>query len=680
MSYGRVFIDFETRSFSDLKQVGEWIYSRHQSTEVICLCYKFHHPDGTRSETLEWCPIYEAAIGFSDIGMPIDLRHAIMSGYEVEAHKYSFELSIWMNVCVPRYGFCSVMPGQWRDTMAVACYYAMPAALDALCRALRIPGKDPEGARLITKYCKLHLPSSKQVIPPEDLRKFIDYCKRDVEVEEHASDILGDLPEREMENFRLDQTINMRGLYLDAAGIDAATRIVDERSEHLTARFQALTGLNPTQGAKLLVWFGERGLKLDNMKADYLEDLIEEGNVPPGPAREAMDIRLKINKASTKKLDAMSRQRDTDGRARWQTRYHGASTGRDTGGGFQPLNLVRSWEDIEPDDLVRDVMYGNGPWLDACYGDAMEAVSKAGRHWIKAEEGKRILAGDFVSIEAVMLACQAGEDWKVEAFRQEKFIYGLMGCKIHGLDPALAADKKAFKSAYPTPAKDGKTGELAFGYQGALGAWLKFDSSGRHTDERIIEICKTWRGEHPMIVKFWGGLNDAAIEAMINPGAVRTYRDIGFEVVDEWLSMILPNEKRLWYRDPELRTGMPRWHNPEAKADCADGSCRCRPQAHLTYMAQKEGQWRRVSTYGGKLAENATQAASREYLMPSVKAAEKAGYPVVLKVYDEVVAEVPNGHGSLEEFLEILKNAPGRDWAKGYPIGVDGWEGQRYRK
>ena len=92
----------------------------------------------------------------------------------------------------------------------------------------------------------------------------------------------------------------------------------------------------------------------------------------------------------------------------------------------------------------------------------------------------------------------------VEAFREGVGIYELTACKIHKLGPEAEAlartDKKKFKELYPAERTDGKTGELAWGYQGALNAYLNFDSSGRHSDERIIEMCKGWRKEHPMTV------------------------------------------------------------------------------------------------------------------------------------------------------------------------------------
>jgi len=1004
----RIWGDFETRSYNDLQKSGANVYSEHPSTGVVCLAYEIDNwgmqwwvpPEAALdwADEKNWTPwdgkgINYRAMGMPSIlgerphaygwstrrctastqGMPIDLYQAIVHGAHVEVHNYSFEYSIWANVMVARYGWVPIKDEQWRDTMAVACYYALPAKLDQLARALKFQGKDSKGGGLISKYSKLNLKTAKPLIPIEDLEAFVTYCTQDVKVEQAISDYLGDLPDEEQAMFLLDLKMNTRGLYLDGPGIEAATAVVEDRSEKLQTEFRGLTGLNPTQRDKCMEWFGGQGLKLDNMTADYLEELLEEGEVPQGPARRALEIRLAINKASTKKLDAMARNRGRNGRARFQSRYHGAQTGRPTGSGFQPLNLNRGMEDVDPDQLVRDIMHKDPAWLDALYsevdkktgrvsGGAMDAVGKASRHWIMAEPGNRIIAGDLVSIEAVILACLAGEEWKVEAFRQGKKIYELMGDVIYGLPEGtvtkathpterqdgktcLAAGTKVLTQngwkriveversdrlwdggswvshgglvcqgvrevlilqgvemtpdhlvlagetwveawralsceAYrcraretglaslrssgrrsakgeasspfgssvlagpegtswpnPTYAKGGLLGasnarparprygektsgvsptcapttttaagcliaflrallgvapggmrttgggaseclslglggrkgsvsfwgisclslggisrnlkltasrwvettrraifgsspepktrptkgksetcnaesrglklvydianagplrrftiqtdagalvvhncELAFGYQGALGAWLKFDSSGRHTDERILEICRTWRSKHPMVIGLWRGLENTAIQAVQCPDHnLYTYRQIGYQVVDDWLSCILPDGKKIWYYEPELRVGMPAWHRPELKEDCAAGTCSCKPGPKLSYMAQKEGQWRRVYTYGGKLAENTTQATSRQVLKPILKRIEAAGYPIVLTVYDEVVCEVSEGFGAKEEFQKLMTASPG-DWAKDWPIKVDVWEGGRYRK
>ena len=683
-------IDFETKSYADLKKVGAWAYSEDPTTDIICVAY------GIDSEPIQtWWPDKEG------VGIPGELLSAIEDGQEAEAHNVAFERAIWQNVLVPRYGWVMPHEDQWRDTMAVACYYALPAALDKLAYVLGFEGKDPEGGRLITKYSKLHLKTAKPKIPDhewvpwsemtkverdkapqareeggyfnEDFSEFVAYCVKDVQIEQSVSDYLGDLPARELPVFQLDQRINMRGLHLDTEGIRQATAIVDERGRTLTEEFRTITGFSPTQRDKVMGWFAEQGLKLENMQAPYLKEILEDGDLESGPARRAIAIRVGINKASTKKLDAMARQQGANGRARFQTRYHGAVTGRWTGGGFQPLNLNRGFDDMDPEQLVRDIMHGDASWLDMVYGDAMDAISKATRYWVTAAPGNRIISGDFRSIEAIILACLAGEEWKVDAFREGVKLYEYMGDKIHGL-----ASGTVSKSTHPQERQDGKTGELAFGYQGALGAWLKFDTSGRHSDARIIEICRAWRAEHPEIVALWGGLGAAAIRAT-RTGKLETYRQIGFERVDEWLTMILPNHKRLWYWNPQIRICPPRWCRPREIEACREGTCSHTPAPQLFYMAQKTGQWQWVSTYGGKLTENACQAVSREILVPAVLRAEEAGYSPVLTVYDEIVAEVPEDFGSIDEFKSLM-TGPLPDWCDDWPVTVDAWEGQRYRK
>jgi len=332
-------LDFETKSYADLKKVGTWAYSLDPTTDVICCAYGIGYepvqtwwPGKELTGSQVWDKKrYTTSPPGAD--MPCDLFEAVCDAHTLEAHHVAFERSFWQNVMAPKYQWVMPEDDTWRDTMAVACYYAMPAALDKLGRVLGFPGKNPEGGRLISKYSKLYLKTAKTEIPDDDFEKFVEYCKDDVLLEQAISDHLGDLPKRELPVFQMDQRINLRGLYLDKAGIAAATKIVDSRAETLVKEFKAFTGFNPTQTAKVLEWFNDQGLKLDNLKAGPLEELMDDGEIPSGPARRALEIRLEINKASTKKLAAMARQCGVDNRARFQTRYHGAATGRWTGSG-----------------------------------------------------------------------------------------------------------------------------------------------------------------------------------------------------------------------------------------------------------------------------------------------------------------------------------------------------------
>jgi len=146
-------LDVETKSKSDLTKVGQWAYSEHPSTDVICVCWAVD--DG---EVESWVPGWHT-------GALETLFRRLEAGEEIEAHNYAFELSIWINVMCRRYDWPDPRNFTWRDTMAAACYYALPAKLDKLSQVLGFGRKDPEGGRLITKYSKLYLKTSKLTIP-----------------------------------------------------------------------------------------------------------------------------------------------------------------------------------------------------------------------------------------------------------------------------------------------------------------------------------------------------------------------------------------------------------------------------------------------------------------------------------------------------------------------------------
>jgi DNA polymerase len=89
--------------------------------------------------------------------------------------------------------------------------------------------------------------------------------------------------------------------------------------------------------------------------------------------------------------------------------------------------------------------------------------------------------------------------------------------------------------------------------------------------------------------------------------------------------------------------------------------------------------WDRLPTYGGKLIENATQAAARDVLALGMLAADAAGYEIVLSVHDEIIAETPDTDAyNVDQLAAIMATPPA--WADGLPLAAAGFEAARYRK
>ena len=61
--------------------------------------------------------------------------------------------------------------------------------------------------------------------------------------------------------------------------------------------------------------------------------------------------------------------------------------------------------------------------------------------------------------------------------------------------------------------KSARPAILAFGYQGGLNAWRKFEPD-RFSDEEVEQFKKDWRATHPAIKKFWYNIDRATWQAV----------------------------------------------------------------------------------------------------------------------------------------------------------------------
>lgn len=490
----------------------------------------------------------------------------------------------------------------------------------------------------------------------------------------------------------LDQEINLRGFRVDRALARAAVsacaaekRALDRKVQHITAG-----GIDSaTQRARIVSFLNAHGVNPPNLTAATM-DLLLDGDMLSDTCREILEARQRVSKASTAKYERLLEATSPDGRLRGVLQYCGASrTGRWAGRLFQPHNLPRakmSAEEVET--YVRAVKAGAA---DLVTDNVHKLCAELGRSVIIADKNCELLVGDYSAIEGRVLAWLAGETWKLRTYANNEDIYTLTFNFLYG----RAKDAEVT----PDQRQHGKVFELSMGYEAGVnglltfsrgygvdphelgaGAWRAASKQIRDRAEQnyafaivrgdptVLVLTKNlwkqleaaklmWRGISPRTVHLWKLYQRAAFRAIRAPGKMLRAGRCVFICKNDMLGVRLPSGRVLIYAKPRI-------------GEDSDG------REHLTYLGPYGG---RVFLYGGKLAENITQAISRDLLGNAMIEADRAGFPIVLHVHDEIVAEVEKSSlFALDDLNEVMCRKP--TWADGLPLAVEGFTTRRYRK
>lgn len=549
-------------------------------------------------------------------------------------------------------------PAQWADTMHIAALSGLPRGLDNLAAALGVEGKDSAGPALIRRFAAPQMATKKRAAgriygsqEPEKWADYVHYCAQDVETLRdvwHAlvADPYAVTPlrgaERDVEV--CSELVNDLGLPVDRSLVTDAMAAERRARATLYGQLQEITGLeNPASTAQLTVWLREscdRLADLPDVRRGTLEALLEDPEGLPGNVVRAVRLRVDLARTSGRKLHVLDRATGAHDRIRGCFQYAGAHTGRWAGRLAQPQNLPR--EQLPAGESVESVQAAIRRGEPVPQTTVAALVRPAfGRPPLTS-----VLVCDYSSIEAIVLAWLAREQWVIDAYREQRDLY------------VETASRMSASVGHEMTRQEGKVALLGAGYgSGVTG--LRTFAGPDPTDEQLQTQINAWRAANPAIVALWHRL-----EAEFKSGGPIIHapqRDVRV--------LALLSGRNLTYRG--VHATLNRWGQPSV--------------AYYDPVKKHD-----VETYGGRLAENLTQAVARDVLAAALVRLQGAGFKVVGHVHDEVIIEGPgswvdaDGMPSLEggrAFAEVrrLMTEP-NPWSISLPLRAAGAVMPRYGK
>ena len=642
----RLYVDTETFSTVDLSKAGAFKYFEDPAFEILLLPYAWN------DEPVRVLDLYDPA----DREELPDIISGLLDPDVLKiAHNNPFERGAY------RRQFGHYMPPEeWDDTMILCAMNGLPMSLDAAGEALNLPQqKLKEGKALINYFCKPCKPTianggRTRNLPehaPDKWARFKEYAKVDVVAMREIHKLLSrfPIPDWERRVWALDARINERGVLVDRELVESAIAVDEAFKEEHTAEMQKLTGLdNPNSVAQLKDWLDGVGVSVDSLNKATVADL--RASVPDPTTRRVLELRQLLGKTSTKKYEAMTAAACDDLRVRGLLQYYGAGrTGRWAGRLVQVQNLPQNH--LDNIGLVREIVrHRDLETLEMLFDSVPDVLSQLIRTAFVAKPGHTFLVSDYAAIEARVIAYLAGEKWRMEVFANGGDIYCSSASQMfkvpvekHGINGHLR--------------QKGKIAELACGYGGGPGALKAFgaDKMGL-TEAEMQDIVTQWRLASPTIPKFWRDTENAARNALENPG--RTYTlpcGVKYQRDADALRCRLPSGRILSYWGARIDNGS------------------------ITFMGQNQTtrKWEKMDTWGGRLVENIVQAYARDCLAVALLRLDEAGYQITFHVHDEIRAEAPEG-SRWEDMAEIM----GRpiDWAPGLLLRGDGYDTKFYMK
>lgn len=695
-----IFLDFETQSTIDLREVGSSKYVNHPDTEMLSLVYKCNgkivvwlnrqtSPDYVINKhnfkhNLLTPDILSNVIIVRTNEVPWELT-AFTNDHILCAHNATFDKLCWEK-------FVSKESVRWFDTLPCARAGGYPGELEKLSMILTGYGKDA-GSHAMKMLTNIKIKNGKKQRPVGTKvlwEQLIQYNIIDVILLEMIYEQVKNYGEPDV--IELDRKINERGVYIDKRLVVNLYKAYTYNEVKSKDEWDVITGdINPRSPKQIKDWLASKGYNVGSLNKQVLEHFFNNpedyvfGETQADELdsiTEALRLRQQIVRAGRGKVERIAMLLELeDSTITNQLVYYGAHTGRWTGRGLQPHNFARGRSYIDIEKLVKYkeltlprlikeaeaanvIAVGKGE-MPMTVSDVLGTLA---RSCIRARPGRTFGILDYGQIECRVTAELAEEQLLLDQFAGGYDPYKYMASKVFGIKIEQVTKEQR---------QIGKIIILACGYGMSAG---KFDANCRiiyninleAAGTSAIDCVNSYRDTYKKIAGnprqrqgIWQRYNDAAHNC-INFGIVEKVGAVWFEYKDNTLCITLPSGRPMYYRNCSIQDRIP-------------GYCKTLnlepfviPTIVYTHPHGYEG-----TLYGGLITENIAQGFARDIIAQHMIDLDEAGFDIPLHVHDEVVAELKKPK-HLYTMCKIMSTAP--KWCPNLPILVEGFTCDWYSK
>lgn len=637
----KLWLDFETRSRVDLRQVGADKYAKDPSTDVLCAAFAVDQDD-----VKIWLP-HERC--------PDEIVDAVENNWGINSHNVSFEDAIWSNVMTPKYGWPTLPRSNLHCTAAKAAYANIPRSLDAACRTLDMgdAGKDAEGHKVMMKLCKPNR-KGEWINDREFLDRLYEYCKQDVRAERELDQLLPEWPEEEREVWLINHEINLRGVPIDRKFCCSAINILAREMNSAKEKLSKETNGEITSGKqvqRILKFINQRGVNVDNLQQKTVESVLSESELDD-TVQKILELRQSVSSAAVGKYATAIARIEDDDRVRGQFLYFGAApTGRFSGaGGLQVQNFKKPGKNnkLTP-EVIDAITLGDSHLIRSLYKSSpIQVLGNAVRGIVRAPDGYRLILSDLSQIECRVAHWLANDSRTLGFFREGRDMYKELATKIYKVPLDKVTTEQRFIS---------KCAVLGLGY--GMGA-KKFQSMCANSPDPVFldekfakKVVDIYRSTNKEIISYWGSLDRAAVNCITKLKKTKCGKVI-FDRWRDWMTIELPSGRKMYYHQPLLVAGQ---FGPQ-----------------FQYIRRGTLQY----VWGGTFLENLCQAISRDILVCAMKTLRD--HKIILHVHDEigVLAAEDQADRVARDVENALKECP--VWASGLPLEAETKIAERFEK